>query len=719
MEHRHTHTHTHQCGHTHDQSHEHCEHTHEHCNSACSTHSHSEHASCGCAHEHTHEHEHCHGHEHCHEEAQGCGCGCCHSHGSSSHMVLRIVLTVLSFAAIRIFEYSGLLAFTAEYAFAAVLLYAIPYLIIGYDILWIAVKNISRGDFFDENFLMSVATIGAMILGEYIEAAAVMLFYQVGEALQGYAVKRSKKSITALMDIRPDYANIEKNGELVQTAPDLLKAGDIIVVKPGEKIPLDGIIVEGESSLNTAALTGESLPHDVYTGDAVLSGSVNLRGLLKIRVTKEFGESTVSKILEMVEHAAEKKAKTETFITRFARIYTPIVVFSAVFLAVLPPLFFAGDWAVWVQRALIFLVISCPCALVISVPLGFFAGIGCASKHGILIKGGNYLEALAQVKTAVFDKTGTLTRGVFTVTAVHADTINEEQLLELTAIAERYSNHPISLSIKAEYRKRTGQNVESGAFEKRVTNVNEIAGRGISAVVDGKKICAGNSRLMDEINAKWRNCSRFGTIVHVAVDGFYAGHIVITDEPKPNAAEAVRQLKKAGVEKTVMLTGDSKAAGDYIASQLNIDEVYADLLPAGKVEIVEKLLAPQTSGSALSGPAKSGTLAFAGDGINDAPVLALADIGIAMGAMGSDAAIEAADVVLMDDDPAKLPLSMRIARRSIRIIRQNIVFALGIKIAVMVLGAFGIANMWTAVFADTGVALLAVLNSMRALKIRH
>ncbi|WP_428770106.1 heavy metal translocating P-type ATPase [Treponema sp. HNW] len=698
MKELHKNHHEYHCGHMDEHSHEHC---HEH---EC------------------HKHEHCHVHE-CHEEAQGCGCGCSHPHSDSSHMIIRIVLTLVSFAAIRVLEYFGPLAFIRDFRLAAALVYAIPYLIIGYDILWIALKNIVRGDFFDENFLMSVATIGAMILGEYIEAAAVMLFYQVGEALQSYAVSRSKKSITALMDIRPDYANIEKDGELIQIDPAALKAGDIIVVKPGEKIPLDGIIIEGESSLNTAALTGESLPRDVYTADAVLSGSVNLRGLLKIRVTKEFGESTVSKILEMVEHAAEKKAKTETFITRFARIYTPIVVFSALLLAVLPPLLFAGDWAMWVRRALIFLVISCPCALVISVPLGFFAGIGCASKHGILIKGGNYLEALAQIKTAVFDKTGTLTRGVFTVTAVHADTINEEQLLELTAVAERYSNHPISLSIKAEYRKRTGKNVESGEFEKRVTNVNEIAGRGISAVVDGKKIYAGNSRFMDEINVKWRNCSKFGTIVHTAVDGFYAGHIVITDEPKPNAAEAVRQLKKAGVEKTVMLTGDSKTAGDYIASQLNVDEVYADLLPAGKVEIVEKLLAPQTSGTAAPGTVSNGTteqgaLAFVGDGINDAPVLALADIGIAMGAMGSDAAIEAADVVLMDDDPAKLPLSMRIARRSIGIIRQNIVFALGIKIAVMVLGAFGIANMWTAVFADTGVALLAVLNSMRALKIR-
>ncbi|MGI5173173.1 cadmium-translocating P-type ATPase [Treponema sp. OMZ 840] len=633
-------------------------------------------------------------------------------------MVLRVVLTVLTFAALVLLE-KGPLFFIGEQRIAAVLLYAIPYLIIGYDILWSAVKNILRGEVFDENFLMSVATVGAMILGEYTEASAVMLFYQIGEALQGYAVNRSKKSITALMDIRPDYANIEKDGGLVQVPPSSVGIGSTIVIKPGEKIPLDGIIVEGESSLNTAALTGESLPRDVQTGDAVLSGSVNLRGLLKVKVTKGFGDSTVSKILEMVEHAAEKKAKTETFITRFARVYTPIVVFSAVFLAVLPPLFFGGQWAVWVQRALIFLVISCPCALVISVPLGFFAGIGCASKHGILIKGGNYLEALAHVQTAVFDKTGTLTRGVFTVTAVHADTINEEQLLELTAAAERYSNHPISLSIKEEYRKRTGGNVEGPLFEKRVTNVNEIAGQGIRAVVDGKNICAGNSRLMDSINAKWRPCSSFGTIVHVSVDGFYAGHIVITDEPKPHSAEAVRQLKKTGVKQTVMLTGDSKAAADYIAEKLGIDKVYTDLLPAGKVEMVEKLLADNVQKAGGEKNAKRrGTLAFTGDGINDAPVLALADVGIAMGALGSDAAIEAADVVLMDDDPVKLPLSIRIARRSLTIIRENIAFALGIKAVVLILGAFGIANMWTAVFADTGVALLAVLNSMRALKIR-
>lgn len=684
--------------------------------------------SCGCTHEHScghnHSHNHvhkekqCRTHEHTHEEGHGCGCGCSHSHGSRSHMVLRVVLTVLTFAAIAVLE-RGSLSFIAEHKMAAVLFYAIPYLIIGYDILWSAVKNILRGEVFDENFLMSVATVGAMILGEYTEASAVMLFYQIGEALQGYAVKRSKKSITALMDIRPDYANIEKDGGLVQVPPSLVEIGKTIVVKPGEKIPLDGIILEGESSLNTAALTGESLPRDVRAGDAVLSGSVNLRGLLKVRVTKGFGDSTVSKILEMVEHASEKKAKTETFITRFARVYTPIVVCSAVLLAVVPPLFFGGQWAVWVQRALIFLVISCPCALVISVPLGFFAGIGCASKHGILIKGGNYLEALAQVQTAVFDKTGTLTRGVFTVTAVHADTINEEQLLELTAAAERYSNHPISLSIKEEYRRRTGADVEGPLFENRVTNVTEIAGQGIRAAVDGKDIYAGNSRLMDSINAKWRNCSRFGTIVHVSVDGFYAGHIVITDEPKPNSAEAVRQLKKAGVKQTVMLTGDSKAAADYIAEKLGIDKIYTDLLPAGKVDMVEKLLAENVHGTIEKNAAKRrGTLAFTGDGINDAPVLALADVGIAMGALGSDAAIEAADVVLMDDDPVKLPVSIRIARRSLTIIRENIAFALGIKAVVLALGAFGIANMWTAVFADTGVALLAVLNSMRALKIK-
>lgn len=679
-------------------------HSHEHCrtSSCCGAHEH-EHG-----HEHSHEHSHDHGAEHGHT----CACGCSHEEGESSRMILRIVLTVVSFAAVKLLE-KGPLSFIGTNKVAAVLLYAVPYLIIGYDVLWRALKNILHGEVFDENFLMSVATIGAMILGEYTEAAAVMLFYQIGEALQDYAVTRSRKSITALMDIRPDYANIEREGELVQVPPSSIAVGSTIIVKPGEKIPLDGTISEGESSLNMAALTGESLPRDVKEGDEVLSGSVNLRGLLKITVTKEFGDSTVSKILEMVEHASEKKAKTETFIARFAHIYTPIVVCGAVLLAVVPPLVFGGRWAEWIQRALIFLVISCPCALVISVPLGFFAGIGCASKNGILIKGGNYLEALAHVKTAVFDKTGTLTRGVFTVTAVHADAINEERLLELTALAERYSNHPISISIKEEFRKRTGQNAESGAFEKRVSGVNEIAGQGITALVDGKAVYAGNTRLMDSVSAKWRNCSKFGTIVHVAVDGLYAGHIVITDEPKPNAAEAVRHLKKAGVKQTVMLTGDSKAAADYVASQLDIDTVYTDLLPNGKVEMVEKLLAQNASAESAKD-----TLAFTGDGINDAPVLALADVGIAMGALGSDAAIEAADVVLMDDDPAKLPLSMRIARRSLRIIHENIVFALGIKLLVLTLGAFGIANMWTAVFADTGVALLAVLNSMRALKIK-
>lgn len=663
------------------------------------------------AHCHTHTYTQPHTHDHNHT----CSCGC--DHGSENHIILRIVLCVASFAAVH----TALHFIVSLQRFSAAF-YLIPYAIIGYDVLLRAVKNIFHGEIFDENFLMSCATIGALILGEYTEACAVMLFYQTGEMLQDYAVTRSKKSISALMDIRPDYANIKKDGSLLKVTPDTVTVGSTIIVKPGEKVPLDGVVADGSSELNTAALTGEALPRFVQTGDTVLSGCVNLSGVLTLTVTKPFGESTVSKILCMVEHAAEKKAKTEAFVTRFAHIYTPLVVFCAIALAVIPPLVFAAAWQTWIERALIFLVISCPCALVISVPLGFFAGIGCASKNGILIKGGNYLEALSHLKTAVFDKTGTLTRGVFSVTAVHADKINEERLLELTAIAERYSNHPISVSIKDEYKKRTGSNVGGPLFEKRVQNVSEIAGLGIRATVDGLPLCAGNSRFMDSENIKWRECSQFGTIIHVAVAGEYAGHIVISDEPKEQAAEAIEQLKKLGVKHTVMLTGDGKKAGEHIAERLHIDEVYTNLLPGGKVEIVEKLLENQHNTAPHFGSTKKeaiGTLSFAGDGINDAPVLAIADIGIAMGALGSDAAIEAADVVLMDDNPAKMPLSVRIARRTVRIIKQNIAFALGIKICVLVLGALGFANMWAAVFADTGVALLAVVNSMRALKIRQ
>lgn len=603
-------------------------------------------------------------------------------------MLVRIIVSFALLITVRLIDFEG---------WKNYLLYLIPYAIIGWDVLWRAVRNICHGQVFDENFLMTIATIGAFFTGECAEGVAVMLFYQIGELFQGYAVGKSRKSISSLMDIRPDYANIEINGQLVQTDPDEVSIGDIIVVKPGEKIPLDGVVIEGRSTVDTAALTGESLPREVQTGTEVISGCINLNGTLKIKVTKEFGESTVSKILDLVENSNSKKAKAENFITRFAKYYTPCVVIGALMLAVIPSLI-SGDWANWIHRALIFLVISCPCALVISVPLSFFGGIGGASRCGILVKGGNYLEALSKAEIMVFDKTGTLTKGVFNVTAVHPEKYSEADLLEFAAMAESYSDHPISRSLKKAY----GKPIDNG----RISMTEELSGRGVRAEIDGKIICAGNSKLMDETGAKWHACHSIGTIVHVAVDGIYAGHIVISDEIKEGSAKAIKQLKAQGISKTIMLTGDSKAVGESIGTQLGIDLVYTQLLPSDKVEKVEQLLDEKT---------EKGKLVFAGDGINDAPVLSRADIGVAMGAMGSDAAIEAADIVLMDDNPEKIPLAMGIAKRTLRIVHQNIVFALAVKAAVLVLGALGIANMWAAVFADVGVSVIAILNAMRAL----
>ena len=575
--------------------------------------------------------------------------------------------------------------------------FLVPYAVIGWDVLWKAVRNIAHGQVFDENFLMALATVGAFATGEYPEAVFVMLFYQVGELFQSYAVGRSRQSISQLMEIRPDYANLERDGKAEKVDPDEVAVGDVIVVKPGERVPLDGVVLEGRSTLDTAALTGESLPRDVGEGDDVISGCVNQSGLLRVRVTKVFGESTVSKILDLVENAGSKKARAENFITKFARVYTPCVVVAAVLLAVVPSLV-SGDWSEW-TRALIFLVVSCPCALVISVPLSFFGGIGGSSRDGILVKGGSYLETLSQAEIVVFDKTGTLTKGVFNVTAIHPDKISESGLLELAAYAESYSDHPISRSIREAY----GEDIDQG----RIGTVEELAGRGVRAVIDGRNVCVGNSKLMDELGAKWHPCHHVGTTVHVEVDGLYAGHLVISDEVKPDAAEAIRKLKELGVQKTVMLTGDAQAVGERVGAELGLDEVHAQLLPADKVERVEALLKEKSS---------KGALVFVGDGINDAPVLSRADVGVAMGGMGSDAAIEAADVVFMDDKPSKLADAIRIARKTRGIVRQNVVFALAVKLLVMVLGAFGVANMWEAVFADVGVSVIAILNAMRALR---
>lgn len=617
----------------------------------------------------------------------------------------KMLIRILAAAALMI-----LMNFLPVRGLVRFLLYLVPYLIIGYDILIKAGKGIRNRQVFDENFLMAVATVGAMALavyqdGDYTEAIAVMLFYQVGEWFQSYAVGRSRRNISELMDIRPDYANVEQDGSLVQVDPDEVEIGDIIFVQPGEKIPIDGVVVEGSSSLNTSALTGESVPRSTEPGEEVISGCINLTGVLKIRTTKEFGESTVSKILDLVENASSRKSKSEDFISKFARVYTPFVCYSALALAFLPPLVRMGlmglpaDLGDWVYRALTFLVISCPCALVVSIPLSFFAGIGGAGNAGILVKGSNYLETLSQVKCVVFDKTGTLTQGVFEVNAVHHNKMEREKLLEYAALAESASSHPISKSLQ----KACGSPVD----RSRVTDIQEISGNGVTACVDGHRVAAGNAKLMKRLQIEYRECHHTGTIIHMAIDGAYAGHIVISDRIKPHAKEAVEALRASGVTRTVMLTGDTGSVAGQVAAELGIDEVYSELLPEGKVEKVEELL-----------ERKEGKLAFVGDGINDAPVLSRADIGIAMGAMGSDAAIEAADVVLMDDDPLKIAKAVRISRKCLRIVYENIWFAIGIKAACLLLGALGIANMWLAVFADVGVMVLAVLNAVRALFVK-
>ena len=589
----------------------------------------------------------------------------------------------------------------------------IDYLIIGYDILKKAFKGICNRQVFDENFLMAVATLGALALavyenGEYLEVIAVMLFYQVGEWFQSYAVGRSRRNISDLMDIRPDYANVERDGKLEKVDPDEVEVGSVIIVQPGEKVPIDGVIVEGTSTLNTAALTGESLPRDAKTGDEVISGCINMTGVLKIRTSKEFGESTVSKILDLVENASSRKSKSEDFISRFARIYTPAVCYAALALAILPPLVqmvgmgLAPAWEIWIYRALTFLVASCPCALVISIPLSFFAGIGGASRAGVLVKGSNYLETLSQVKTLVFDKTGTLTQGVFEVNGIHHSDLSDEKLVEYAALAESASSHPISKSLQRAYGKEIDRS--------RVTEIQEISGNGVIAKVDGVEVAAGNDKLMDRLGIAYISCHSVGTIIHMAINGKYAGHIVIADIVKPNSKEAIRQLKAAGVRKTVMLTGDAKKVADQVASSLGLDEVYSELLPADKVEKVEALLQAKPEREKL---------AFVGDGINDAPVLRRADIGIAMGAMGSDAAIEAADVVLMDDDPLQISKAIKISRKCLGIVYQNIVFSIAVKLACLILVAFGVANMWLAVFADVGVMILAILNAIRALRVQN
>ena len=618
-------------------------------------------------------------------------------------MLLRIIIAAVMLAALYFLPVTGWLRLG---------LYLVTYLVIGYDIPKKAGQGIANGRVFDENFLMAVATVGAFALaiyeksGDYNEAIAVMLFYQVGELFQSYAVGKSRKNISALMDIRPDYANIEQDGKLVQVDPDEVAVGTVIVVQPGEKAPIDGVVVEGSSTLNTSALTGESLPRDVHEGDEIISGCINMTGVLKIRTTKAFGESTVSRILELVENSSSRKSRSEDFIAKFARIYTPVVCYSALALAVLPPVIrlvggMDGQWEQWIYRALTFLVTSCPCALVVSIPLSFFAGIGGASHEGILIKGSNYLETLSQVKTVVFDKTGTLTRGVFEVTAVHHSDMDEQKLLEYAALAECASSHPISKSLQRAYGKAIDRS--------RVTDIQELSGHGVTAVVDGHPVAAGNSKLMEQLGIPYHDCHSVGTIIHMAVDGQYAGHIVISDVVKPHAGEAVEALHKAGVEKTVMLTGDAKKVADAVAAELGVDEVHSELLPGDKVDKVESLLAQQ------SGKAK---LAFVGDGVNDAPVLGRADIGIAMGAMGSDAAIEAADIVLMDDEPLQIAKAIRISRKCIGIVYENIVFALAVKFACLVLVAIGLADMWAAIFADVGVMVLAVLNAIRALRVK-
>lgn len=614
-------------------------------------------------------------------------------------MLLRILITAAMLVVLQILPLTGA---------AELIAYLAAYLVIGYDILKKAGKGVLNGRAFDENFLMTVATLGAFFLavwtksGEYLEGIAVMLFYQIGELFQSYAVGKSRKNITALMDIRPDYANIEADGKLEQVDPDEVSIGSIIVVQPGEKVPLDGVVVSGNASLNTSALTGESLPRDVKEGDEIISGCINMNGVLKVRTTKEFGDSTVSKILDLVENASSRKSRSEAFISRFAKVYTPAVCIAALALGILIPvgrlvLGMDAQWVSWIYRALTFLVVSCPCALVISIPLSFFAGIGCASKEGVLIKGSNYLEALSQAKYVVFDKTGTLTKGVFQVTGVHHNALEEAKILEYAALAECASSHPISKSLQKAYGKEIDRS--------RVSDIEEISGHGILATVDGHRVAAGNGKLMAKLGVEYHDCHSVGTIIHMAIDGTYAGHIVISDVIKPHAKQAMEALKKAGVEKTVMLTGDTKKVADQVAAELGVDEVRSELLPGDKVAEVEKLLSD-----------KNGVVAFVGDGINDAPVLTRADIGIAMGAMGSDAAIEAADVVLMDDDPMQIVKAIKISRKCIGIVRQNIILSLVVKFACLALTAVGMANMWAAIFADVGVMILAVLNAIRALK---
>lgn len=613
-------------------------------------------------------------------------------------MLFRIILTFILFMTLMTAEHMGAFAALEGTGWLFVI-YVVPYLVIGYDIVYKAARNICHGQIFDENFLMMIATFGAFGVGEYSEAVAVMLFYQIGELFQGYAVGKSRQSITQMMDICPEYANIEKDGELLEVDPDDVEVGNVIVIKPGERIPLDGVVMEGESLIDTAALTGESVPRKAVAGDEIISGCVNGSGTLKVRVTKEFDDSTVAKILELVENASSKKAKVENFITRFAKYYTPVVTIGAVLLAFIPPLVLGGGWADWIQRACIFLVISCPCALVISVPLGFFGGIGAASKLGVLVKGSNFLEAVAEMDTIVFDKTGTLTKGEFKVTKVSPILMTEEGLLRLAAYAESYSTHPIANSIKESY----GESIDM----TKVSEAEEIAGQGIEISVEGKKVYIGNEKLMKAKNISYVPCEEMGTTVYVAVENNFAGSILISDAIKEGAKEAISQMKEVGVKKCVMLTGDRKEAAEYVAKELMLDEVYAELLPGDKVSQVERLLGTQKDGKRLG---------FAGDGINDAPVLTRADVGIAMGSLGSDAAIEAADVVLMDDDIRKISSVVRISRKTLRIVKQNIIFALGVKAIVLLMGAFGVANMWEAVFADVGVSVIAILNSMRALK---
>ena len=653
-------------------------------------HHHHEHECCG--HEHHHDHEHHHHHE-----------------GSLKGSIIKITVTVVLLVAAVIIEKKCDLP-----TWQLLLIYLVPYLIIGFDTLKEAAEGLAHGEAFNEHFLMSIATIGALCIGflpgaetQFPEAVFVMLFFQVGELFEGYAEGKSRESIAHLMDIRPDVAHVERNGKVESVSPENVAVGETIIIRPGEKVPLDGVVVEGNTALNTVALTGESLPRDIAEGDEVISGCVNLSGLVKVRTTKSFGESTVSKIINLVENATENKSKSETFITRFARIYTPVVVFAALALALLPPLFsgdFTGTFATWLYRALMFLVVSCPCALVISVPLTFFGGIGGASRKGILVKGANYMDVLAKVGTVVFDKTGTLTHGQFAVTAVHPEKCDERHLLHLAAHVEHYSTHPIGAALRDAF-------PDEATDGCKLSDVEEIAGQGIKAKVEGWTVCVGNTKMMDAIGAQWHDCEHIGTIIHVAIDGEYAGHIVINDKIKEDSAEAIQALKSLGVERTVMLTGDRKEVGEDVAQKLGLTEYHAELLPADKVAYVDELLNSKLS-------TLNSQLAFVGDGINDAPVLARADVGIAMGGLGSDAALEAADVVLMDDKPSKIALAIRIARRTLRIAKQNVWFAIGVKVAVLILAAFGIATMWMAVFADVGVTVLAVLNAMRALKVK-